>query len=627
MNERIFFRNRYMFAIDLVLIALSVLLSFFLRLAVIQVFVDYYFTLLVMLGLAVLLKPLIYFWFGLYQRFWVYASVRELVTITLAVTAASAAVGGIMYLLWGLGVFPFFARSVPIIDWLISILMVGGVRFLPRILSEQLLTRRNSAVKGQVLIVGAGDAGSLVVRELDKNPQLGLTPAAFVDDDPEKQGVQIHGVPVVGMLDDLAEKLDQMTISEVIIAIPSAPGDVVRRVAEVCRQKEIAFRTMPGIYELIGGTVNVSRLREVDIADLLRREHAHISNERVNELLKGRRVMVTGAGGSIASELCRQVARWSPASIVLCGHGENSIFEIMVELEDSFPDLEKVPVIVDVRDKNRLQHIFSRYQPEVIFHAAAHKHVSLMEKNAEEAVTNNVLGTRNVVEAALENGVRRLVMISTDKAVCPTSIMGATKRLAEMIVQHGGQREGFHYSVVRFGNVLGSRGSVVPLFRRQIAAGGPVTVRDPDVERFFMTIPEAVYLVLQAFAMGEGGEVFLLNMGEPVKILDLAEDLIRLTGLEPGEDIEIVFTGLRPGEKMTEVLWDEGVDHYPTDHPEINRLEGSELLESDELDQVVAQLLAYAEAGEVDALVSLLDEIVPGANIKGTPPPELTAFI
>jgi FlaA1/EpsC-like NDP-sugar epimerase len=523
--------------------------------------------------------------------------------------------------------FPFFARSVPIIDWLISILMVGGVRFLPRILSEQLLTRRDSAAEGQVLIVGAGDAGSLVVRELDKNPQLDLIPAAFVDDDPEKQGVRIHGVPVVGTLDDLAEQLDQLAISEVIIAIPSAPGEVVRRVAEVCRQKEIAFRTMPGIYELIGGTVNVSRLREVDISDLLRREHAHISNERVNELLRGRRVMVTGAGGSIASELCRQVVRWSPASIVLCGHGENSIFEIMVELEDSFPDLEKVPVIVDVRDKTRLQHIFSRYQPEVIFHAAAHKHVSLMEKNAEEAVTNNVLGTRNVVEAALENDVRRLVMISTDKAVCPTSIMGATKRLAEMIVQHGGRREGFHYSVVRFGNVLGSRGSVVPLFRRQIAAGGPVTVRDPDVERYFMTIPEAVYLVLQAFAMGEGGEVFLLNMGEPVKILDLAEDLIRLTGLEPGEDIEIVFTGLRPGEKMTEVLWDKGVDHYPTDHPEINRLEGSELLEANELDQVVAQLLVHAEAGEVEALVSLLDETVPGANIQGTPPPDLTALI
>jgi FlaA1/EpsC-like NDP-sugar epimerase len=627
MNERFFFRNRYMFAIDLVLIAVSVLLSFFLRLAVIQVFVDYYFTLLVMLGLAVTLKPLIYYRFGLYQRFWVYASVREMVTITFAVTAASVLVGGIMYLLWGFGVFPFFARSVPIIDWLISILLVGGVRFLPRILSEQLLTRRDSAAEGQVLIVGAGDAGSLVVRELDKNPQLDLIPAAFVDDDPEKQGVRIHGVPVVGTLDDLAEQLDQLAISEVIIAIPSAPGEVVRRVAEVCRQKEIAFRTMPGIYELIGGTVNVSRLREVDISDLLRREHAHISNERVNELLRGRRVMVTGAGGSIASELCRQVVRWSPASIVLCGHGENSIFEIMVELEDSFPDLEKVPVIVDVRDKTRLQHIFSRYQPEVIFHAAAHKHVSLMEKNAEEAVTNNVLGTRNVVEAALENDVRRLVMISTDKAVCPTSIMGATKRLAEMIVQHGGRREGFHYSVVRFGNVLGSRGSVVPLFRRQIAAGGPVTVRDPDVERYFMTIPEAVYLVLQAFAMGEGGEVFLLNMGEPVKILDLAEDLIRLTGLEPGEDIEIVFTGLRPGEKMTEVLWDKGVDHYPTDHPEINRLEGSELLEANELDQVVAQLLAHAEDGEVEALVSLLDETVPGANIQGTPPPDLTALI
>ncbi|MFN2146741.1 MAG: polysaccharide biosynthesis protein, partial [Anaerolineales bacterium] len=545
----------------------------------------------------------------------------------LAVTTASVVVGGIMYLLWGLGVFTFFARSVPFIEWLVSLMMVGGVRFLPRFLTEELLTRRNQDREGQVLVVGAGDAGALVVRELYKNPQLNLNPIAFLDDDPEKQDVRIHGVPVVGTLADLAEKLDQLPISEVIIAIPSAPGRIVRQVADSCREKEVGFRTMPGIYELIGGTVSVSRLREVEITDLLRREHAHIDHSRINALLKDKRVLVTGAGGSIASELCRQVARWSPASIVLAGHGENSIFEIMVELEESFPQLEKVPVIVDVRDRNRLTQIFNRYQPEVIFHTAAHKHVSLMERNAEEAVTNNVLGTRNVVEVAAEAGVERLVMISTDKAVCPTSIMGATKRLAEMVVLNAAEKYQRHYSVVRFGNVLGSRGSVVPLFKRQIAAGGPVTVRDPDVERFFMTIPEAVHLVLQAFAMGQGGEIFLLNMGEPVKILDLAKDLIRLSGLVPGQDIEIVFTDLRPGEKMTEVLWDDGVDQYPTEHPEITRLGKVEKIGAAQLDEVIQQLAALAEAGEVEELVNMLDEVVPGARIKETPSPDLTAMI
>jgi FlaA1/EpsC-like NDP-sugar epimerase len=628
MKDQFFFlRNRYIFAIDLILMALSVLLSFLLRLEVSQVFVDYFFTLLVMLGVAILVKPIVYQRFGLYRRFWVYASVRELVTITMAVTTASVIVGGIMYLLWYLDIFSFFARSVPVIDWLVSLIMVGGVRFLPRFISEEMFTRRKSAAAGQVLVVGAGDAGALVVRELHKNPQLNLTPVAFLDDDLEKKGVRIHGVEVTGTLDDLADQLDVLPISEVIIAIPSAPGRVVRRVADVCREKEVAFRTMPGIYELIGGTVNVSRLREVEITDLLRREHAQIDQERVNDLLEGKRILITGAGGSIASELCRQIARWEPTLIVLVGHGENSIFEIMVELEESFPNLEKIPVIADVRDKGRLAQIFARHKPEVIFHAAAHKHVSLMEKNAEEAVTNNILGTRNVVEVAVESGVKRLVMISTDKAVCPTSIMGATKRLAEMVVLNAAIQHKVQYSVVRFGNVLGSRGSVVPLFKRQIAVGGPVTVRDPEVERFFMTIPEAVYLVLQAFSMGLGGEVFLLNMGEPVKILDLATDLIRLSGLEPGQDIEIVFTGLRPGEKMSEVLWDNGVDHFPTDHPEITRLEKIELLDAVQLEEVILNLMQFATDGQVEELINLLDEVVPGARIKETPIPDLTALI
>jgi FlaA1/EpsC-like NDP-sugar epimerase len=626
-RERFHLRNRYIFAVDLVLLVLSVLLSFLIRLSLFQVQYDYPFTLIVMLLSALLVKPLVYRRFGLYQHFWMYASVRELITITQAVTVASIIVGGIQYLLNYLGLFEYFARSVPVIDWMLSLILVGGIRFLPRLLTEADMARQSHKGDRRVLVVGGGDAGALVVRELQKNPQLKLTPVAFLDDDDQKQGVRIHDVPVVGTLDDLSETLESRPISEVVIAIPTAPGLVVRKVAEVCQEKRVPFRTMPGIYELLGGVVSVSRLREVDITDLLRREHATIDPSRIEQVIQGKRVLITGAGGSIASELCRQIARWSPAELVLVGHGENSIFEIMVELERAFPDLVLYPVIADVRDRPRLEHVFNRFSPEVVFHAAAHKHVPLMEKNVEEAITNNVLGTRNVVDVASESGTERLVMISSDKAVRPTSVMGATKRLAEMIVLNAGKAHDRHYCVVRFGNVLGSRGSVVPIFKRQIAAGGPVTVTHPDIERFFMTIPEAVHLVLQAFAMGGGGEVFLLNMGEPIKILDLASDLIRLSGFEPGQDIEIVFTGIRPGDKMTEELWDDGVGYHATDHPDITRLDENGLLDEQEMGTLLEKLLGFVRSGNVEQMVETLDSVIPGSTIRETPTPDLTSII
>jgi FlaA1/EpsC-like NDP-sugar epimerase len=627
MREHFHIRNRYILAIDLLLIFLSVVLGFLLRLEFLQVIYDYLFNVGVMLLIALILKPLIYRWFGLYQRFWAYASAREMVTITLAVSTASAVVGGIMYLLNGLQVFTYFARSVPVIDWMLSLILVGGVRFMPRFFAEGVFSRRMTTSGGQVLVVGAGDAGALVVRELQKNPQLNLVPIAYLDDDEEKQGVRIHGVPVAGRLENLGEHIDTHPISEVIIAIPSAPGRVIRQVAEVCRQRQMHFRTMPGIYELLGGAVSVNRLREVDITDLLRREPTEIDDKLVGKALGGKRILITGAGGSIASELCRQICRWEPSEMALVGHGENSIFDIIIELERSFPGIPMHPIIADIRDRERLELVFQRFKPQVIFHAAAHKHVPLMEKNVEEAVSNNILGTRNVIDVALENQVERLVMISTDKAVRPTSVMGATKRLAEMIVLDAANHSGGCFSIVRFGNVLGSRGSVVPMFRRQIAAGGPVTVTHPDMERYFMTIPEAVHLVLQAFAMGSGGEVFLLNMGEPVRILDLAADLIRLSGLEPGQDIEIVFTGMRPGEKMSEVLWDEGTPYHPTGHPEINRLDEEELLSNDSLSRTVKQLVDFARKGEVEKVVEILDEVIPGSNIQGTPAPDLTSLV
>jgi FlaA1/EpsC-like NDP-sugar epimerase len=338
-------------------------------------------------------------------------------------------------------------------------------------------------------------------------------------------------------------------------------------------------------------------------------------------------VLVTGAGGSIGRELCRQIARWRPSLLILLGHGENSIFEAMLELQEDFPSLPLQPVIADIRDLSRIENVFRSDRPEVVFHAAAHKHVPLMENNIEEAITNNILGTRNIVHAAEVAQVERLVLISTDKAVRPANVMGATKRLAEMIVLSAAHRTGRAFSVVRFGNVLDSRGSVVPLFKRQIAHGGPVTVTHPDMKRYFMTIPEAVHLVLQAASMGQGGEVFLLNMGQQVRIVDLAEDLIRLSGLEPGKDIEIIFTGIRPGEKLSEDLWEEGMEYCSTPHPDIYRVEAEEGNLPSGLDQIVEEFGQLALEGETAAILSLLDESIPDAHVRSAPPTDITSVL
>jgi FlaA1/EpsC-like NDP-sugar epimerase len=625
-KRRLNVRNRFLFLLDLFCIVVSVWGSYTMRFEVGAAFYFYLPFVYWMVGIALLVKPLIYYAFGLYRRVWIYASTQELKLIVVAVTAASGALALVMLGLSTAQVFNGYLRGVFVMDWALSLLLVGGVRFTLRLLSEAYnIPSNRSTNQKRVLIVGAGDAGALVVRELQKNPQLNLLPTGFLDDNVAKQHNSIHGVPVVGTLNDLANVLDNQPVDEVIIAIPSAPGKVVRLVADVCRLKGVPFRTMPGIYELLGGTVSVSRLREVDIADLLRREPVHVNDDRVGASLSGKVVLVTGAGGSIGRELCRQVARWMPSELVLLGHGENSIFETWLDLRDSFPSLSTRTVIADVRDRERIQMLWREINPQVVFHAAAHKHVPLMEVNPVEAITNNVMGTRNVVDASLEVGVERLVMISTDKAIRPANVMGATKRMAEMIVLDAAQRSGRSFSVVRFGNVLGSRGSVVPLFKRQIARGGPVTVTHPDMKRYFMTIPEAVYLVLQASAMGRSGDLFVLNMGQQVRILDLAEDLIRLSGLEPGRDIEIVYTGIRPGDKLSEDLWDEGFTFEKTDHPDIFRIESQEGLHGTELRQTVDELIHLAQEGDGTTAVSLMDEIIPGSAVLSTPPPDLTS--
>lgn len=624
-------RNRYLLAADVFLVITAVLASFALRLDVGPVFSFYLPSALQMVAIAIILKPAIYYLFGMYRRYWVYASVRELRLIFIATITASAAVGLTVVVVRAMGGFAVgFPRSVIGIDWLLSLFSVGGLRVIIRLLAEngQISQKADSFQQNRrVVIAGAGDAGVLVLREMQRNPQLHMIPVAFVDDDPEKKGMEIHGVKVMGGLADVDEVVARSFADEVVIAIPTAPGPVVRLLTEECRAKGIPFRTMPGIYELIGGKVSVNRLRDVDISDLLRREPAELDDEAVGRAITGRRVMVTGAGGSIGLEICRQVARWNPNLLILLGHGENSIFDALIELRQDFPSLSINPVIADIRDIERISDVFEDLHPEVVFHAAAHKHVSLMEVNVEEAVTNNVLGTKNVVEAAIAARTERFVLISTDKAVQPSSVMGATKRVAEMIVRDAAERTGRAFVTVRFGNVLGSRGSIVPIFKHQIAQGGPITITHPEMKRFFMTIPEAVHLVLQSASMGQGGDLFVLKMGEQIRIVDLAEDLIRLSGLEPGRDIHIQFTGIRPGEKLSESLWDEDLDYSDTPHPDIVRVETNGIMSGVSLQATIDELMRLAMEGDGQAIVGLLDERVPGSMLRQSPPPDLTTVI
>jgi FlaA1/EpsC-like NDP-sugar epimerase len=619
-------RNRYIFLCDLVLTAVAVPIAFFLRLPSAQ-FIQYLPTALGMTVAALLVKPIVYWRFGLYRRFWAYASMKEALLILGAIAVNAVLMMG-YYFLSSYITQPRVPFTLPTIDALVSLVLIGGMRFSIRMLSELMQARRRlpgSGATRRVLIAGAGDAGALVAREMQKNPQLHMIPIGFLDDAPEKLHQRIHGVQVLGTLKATLAVAAEHEADEVVIAMPSASGDVFRRLSDLCRKGKLPYRTMPGLYELIGGRVSAGRLRNVEVSDLLRRAPAQTADQAVGRALSGMRVMVTGAGGSIGFELCRQIARWGPSEILLLGHGENSIFEALIELGEDFPALALHPIIADIRDRKRMQAVFHAHRPQVVFHAAAHKHVPLMEINVEDAYSNNVIGTRNVVDLALETGTERLVLISSDKAIRPTSIMGATKRLAEMIVQDAARRSGKSYVSVRFGNVLGSRGSVIPVFKRQIARGGPVTVTHPEMERYFMTIPEAVHLVLQAASLGEGGDTLLLRMGRPVRIVSLAEDLIRLSGLEPGKDIPIVFTGVRPGEKLTEQLWEDESVLRPTSHPDILRLTGENHdLHSAELNRAVENLSALAETGDVQKLIEGLNSIV-GGSIGQTPPPELTS--
>ncbi|MBI3925005.1 MAG: polysaccharide biosynthesis protein [Armatimonadetes bacterium] len=495
-----------------------------------------------------------FYLFGLYDKVWRYAGTRELLEVVAGVTVVLSPFQVLVLLGRGF----YFPRTGLLLAWFVCILLCGGVRVLLRLASER--GGRPQAVR-RVLIVGANDAGETVLRDLSRGS--GSRVVGFVDDDPSRRRLSIRGTPVLGSLTELPELVREHSITELILA--QLPPPQARKVVDVCSGVNVHLRTVPAVSELAEGRIQVEKMRPLSIEDLLERDPVKLDLAKVASFLKGRRVLVTGAGGSIGSEICRQVVRFGPESLILLGRGENSIYEIGLELRGH----PVTSYISDVRDRTRMEHLFQTQRPQVVFHAAAHKHVPMMETNAAEAVSNNVFGTMLLMELCRRHQVERFVLLSTDKAVAPTSMMGATKRLGEMLLAHQ-KLPGF--AAVRFGNVLGSRGSVVPTFRRQIERGGPVTVTDPEMTRFFMTIPEAVSLVIQAASMARGGEIYVLDMGKPVRIYDLARNLIRLSGYEPDHDIAIEIVGTRPGEKMHEELISIGEETEDTDTRKIMRV-------------------------------------------------------
>ncbi|MEG8980155.1 nucleoside-diphosphate sugar epimerase/dehydratase [Priestia megaterium] len=487
------------------------------------------------------------FIYRLYHKAWEYASVGELVTIVKSVTFSIGTAAIVQLLVSG----NVYVR-VLFITWLLHMCLIGGSRFSWRIVSGRFI--KSNVTKKNALIIGAGSAGTMLVRQLLKNNDSELKPVAFVDDDATKQKLQIYGVTVLGKTENIPEIVNNKEIDHIIIAIPSLSKHEIQKIYQECSKTKAQTKIMPMIEDIVTGKVSVNQFRDVQVEDLLGRDPVQLDIQSISKKLSGKTILVTGAGGSIGSEICRQVSKFKPKKILLLGHGENSIYSIDMELRNRYQnEFEIIPIIADIQDRNRIFHVMEEHKPNVIYHAAAHKHVPLMEYNPKEAVKNNVIGTKNVAEASATFGVGTFVLVSSDKAVNPTNVMGSTKRIAEMVIQELDKHSQTKFVAVRFGNVLGSRGSVIPLFKKQIQVGGPVTVTHPEMTRYFMTIPEASRLVMQAGALASGGEIFVLDMGEPVKIVDLAKNLIRLSGYTE-EEIGIKYSGIRPGEKMYEEL-------------------------------------------------------------------------
>lgn len=598
-------RRLLVFVVDVILVGFAFLCSFMLRfdLRIPSEFQTQFWQGLVV---VLLVKPIVFIVSGLYRNLWRYASLQDGIEIAKVVTASSAISAFIVMYLRHFAPYP---RSIFILDWILLFAMVATSRLVWRIYRETILLPRLATSGQRTLIVGAGDAGSLLLKEIRR----GSSPyqvVGFVDDDEHKIGMRLHGIPVMGAISQLKSIISNNEIEDVIIAVPSAGGKTVREIVKSCERCKVRFKTLPGISDIIEGRISISQIKDVEIEDLLGRETVKLDEDSIHHYLTGKRVLVSGAGGSIGSEICRQVAKFTPEKLILLDQAETPLYEIEKELIANFPDVRIMPLMADIRDRENVMLAFEEFSPEVVFHAAAYKHVPMMEYNPTQAVLNNVFGSCNIADAAHQFKVRSLVMISTDKAVNPTNVMGATKRAAEIYVQALSRTSSTRFTTVRFGNVLGSNGSVIPLFKEQIAKGGPVTVTDKRIIRYFMTIPEATQLVLQAGSMGSGSEIMVLDMGDPVRIIDLAEELIRLSGFIPYEDIDIVFTGLRPGEKLFEELFIDGEGILPTAHSKIKVL-ASVYVDIQQVRAELEVLSAAARSGCVDELMASLKRLVP----------------
>jgi FlaA1/EpsC-like NDP-sugar epimerase len=624
-REKKSFFNRNFFiivGIDVFFLCLSWFASYLIRFDfdVPEKFLDEMYAIL---PVAILIKISCFYFFNVYRGMWRFTSVSDLLDIIKAVSLST-----LLIIVWNVMIYRYknVPRSVVFIDWCFNILLISGVRlairlffqkYIPSNPIQSLMQTNGAATKirqgpiKKLLIIGAGNCGEKILREIKDNPQLQYQVVGFLDDNPNKIGRRIHGVPVKALLGDLAYIAQKTEADELLIAIPSATSDQMRRVVSLCKQTGVRFKTVPGYGELIGGRVTMKTVREVAYRDLIGRETVKLDERLIESCIKGQRVVVTGAGGSIGSELCRQICRFYPEKLILFERAESPLYEIDLELRNTCRDLEIVPVLGDIQDRDHLRKTFDRLRPQSVFHAAAYKHVPMLEIQPWKAIENNILGTQNLVDVAAEFQLERFVLVSTDKAVRSANVMGASKRISEMLTLNRNYCDfsTTRFMAVRFGNVVGSVGSVVPLFMKQIERGGPVTVTHPEVNRYFMTIREAAQLILQSASMGQGGEVFILDMGTPVKIVDMARDLIRLSGFEPDVDIKIDFIGLRPGEKLHEELITDDENAQPTPHPKILMLKGG-ACDLDSLNEQIRELVALSSLHEPERIRSKLQEIV-----------------
>ncbi|OQY01708.1 MAG: capsule biosynthesis protein CapD [Desulfobacteraceae bacterium 4572_123] len=576
------------------------------------------------LPFVLIVKIVCFYFFDLYRGMWRYTSIADLLNIIKASSVSSLVI--ICLILFSHSRFIGFPRSVFVMDWCFTVLLISGYRLCIRLYFERISNGKTSSIPTRqvltmffkkmaetkrLLIIGAGNGGEKIYREIHDNARLQYTVVGFLDDDFSKVGKKIHGIPVLGQISDIKRMARKLNADEALIAIPSATSEQMRKILTHCRKSGIKFKTIPGIGELINGKVTVNTIREVDYRDLLGRDVIRLDEDKIGAYLQGQCVMVTGAGGSIGSELCRQIGRYKPDSIVMYERAESPLYEIEHELKQDFGDIKTIPVLSDIQNKEQLEKAFDAYGPQTVFHAAAYKHVPMLEMQPWKAVDNNIQGTANLVEITNKFNVERFVFVSTDKAVRPVNIMGASKRIAEMLIQsqNGCGLSHTKFMTVRFGNVVGSVGSVIPLFKKQIKRGGPVTVTHPEVTRFFMTIPEACQLILQAGAMGKGGEIFLFDMGTSIKIDDMARDLIRLSGFEPDVDIKIEYIGLRPGEKLSEELVIEGEDVIPTSHEKIMVLKGMDC-NLEILNGNINTLIQIANDQNIEKIKAKLQKIV-----------------